>query len=215
MRVLVALLCCSFGASAQQSFVRDIWTDQKTIWGSPFRMNKRQFVTKALPLAAGTAALIATDRDAARLMPNTRDQVHISRDVSHLGDPWTLAGLAAIPWLARKDHTPVEALADSGIVVLLLKSAFGRERPLEGVGHGRFFQGSDSFPSGHAMMSFAVATSVARNRRTPRWLAVAAYTGAAAISLSRWSGQKHFPSDIFAGAIMGGFIGNYAATRPR
>jgi len=64
-------------------------------------------------------------------------------------------------------------------------------------------------------MSFAVATAVARNRRTPKWLAVTAYTAATAIGLSRWSARKHFPSDVFVGAALGGLIGNYVATRPR
>jgi methylglyoxal reductase len=34
-----------------------------------------------------------------------------------------------------------------------------------------------------------------------------------AVSLSRWAGQKHFPSDIFVGSVLGGLIGNYVATR--
>jgi membrane-associated phospholipid phosphatase len=64
-------------------------------------------------------------------------------------------------------------------------------------------------------MSFAVATAVARNRRTPKWLAVTAYSAAAAVGLSRWTAREHFPSDVFAGALFGGLIGNYVATRPR
>jgi hypothetical protein len=43
-------------------FLRDVWHDQKVIWTSPVRMNRRQGLGIALPLAAGTAALIATDR---------------------------------------------------------------------------------------------------------------------------------------------------------
>ena len=80
----LALLASAAGGAAQQPasehqehpvrrFLGDIWTDQKAIWSGPFRMNKYQFTRIALPLAAGTAALIASDRDATQLFPNTPD----------------------------------------------------------------------------------------------------------------------------------------------
>jgi membrane-associated phospholipid phosphatase len=231
------LLASATGGAAQQpvserqerpvrQFLGDIWTDQKAIWSSPFRMNKRQFTRIALPLAAGTAALIASDRDAAQLFPNTPDQVRYSRYVSNAGSAYVLVGATAAPLLIGKwaekpgavnvGRSGVEALADSAIVTYVLKPIFWRERPTTGAGKGRFWHGNDmSFPSGHAVMSFAVATAVARSRRTPKWLAVTAYTAATAIGLSRWSARRHSPSDIFVGAVFGGMIGNYVATRPR
>jgi len=234
---LALLASAAGGAAAQQPasehqehpvrrFFGDIWTDQKAIWSSPFRMNKHQFTRIALPLAAGTAALIASDRDAAQLFPNTPDQVRYSAYVSHAGAAYTLAGAVAAPWfggmLADKPgatsigRSGAEALADGAIVTYVLKPVFWRERPTADGGKGLFWHGNDnSFPSGHSLMSFALATAVARNRRTPKWLAVTAYTVAAAVSLSRWTARKHFPSDVFAGAVFGGLIGNYVATRPR
>ena len=233
----LALLASAAGGAAQQPapepqehavrrFFGDIWTDQKAIWSSPFRMNKHQFTRIALPLAAGTAALIASDRDAAQLFPNTPDQVRYSGYVSHAGAAYALAGAVTVPMLIGKlaekpgatsiGRSGAEALADGAIVTYVLKPAFWRERPTAGGGKGRFWHGKDnSFPSGHSLMSFAVATAVARNRRTPKWLAVTAYTAATAVSLSRWPARKHFPSDVFVGAVLGGLIGNYVATRPR
>jgi hypothetical protein len=79
--------------SAPKEFLKDIWGDQKAIWTSPFRMDRKQWLTIALPLAAGTAALIATDEDAAKWLPNTADQVNWSNRVSNIGTIYTLGGI--------------------------------------------------------------------------------------------------------------------------
>jgi hypothetical protein len=60
--------------SAPKQFFRTVWSDQKTLWTSPFRMNGGQ-VTIGFSLIAGTAGLIAADKDAAKWLPNTPDQV--------------------------------------------------------------------------------------------------------------------------------------------
>jgi len=60
--------------SAANQFFRDIWTDQKAIWTSPFHLNKKQAATIVLPLAAVTAGLIATDSQTSKFLANTRDK---------------------------------------------------------------------------------------------------------------------------------------------
>ena len=64
---------------APKQFLRTIWSDQKVMWTSPFRMNGRQALTIALPLVAGTAGLIQVDEDAAKGLPNTDDQVTVEQ----------------------------------------------------------------------------------------------------------------------------------------
>ena len=210
---------------APKRLLNSIWTDQKAMWTSPFRMNRRQWVTIALPLAAGTAALIATDEDAAKWLPNTADQVKWSQRVSNIGAAYTLGGLVGGTmlggWKAQNaevfdmGRSSARALADSIIINYALKFATGRERPLENDGQGRFWKGSNSFPSGHAMNSFAVAMVIARHPKSPTWLKVTSLAVATTVSLSRWGARKHFPSDIFVGGVLGGLIGNYVATHPR
>ncbi len=210
--------------SAGGRFFRDIWTDQKAIWTSPARINRRQFFTVVVPLAAGTAGLIATDESAGKLLPNTPDQVHWCKTVGNAG-AITLAGLAggvAITGGARHNsdlrlmgRLSVEAFVNSFIVNYAMKGATARERPDQNDGQGRFWKGGKSFPSGHAMNSWAVATAMARHPKCPRWLAITSYSVASVVSLSRWGARKHFPSDILVGGVLGGLIGNYVATRPR
>jgi membrane-associated phospholipid phosphatase len=211
--------------SAAGQFMRDIWTDQKTIWTSPVRMNRRQFLNVALPLAAVTAGLIATDTRTAKWLPNTPGQVKWSQRVSDFGTLYTL-GFVTAGWMVggKVIHEPrysrigrisTEALVNAILANYALKGISERERPDQRNGQGRFWKGGMSFPSGHAMQSWAAAVAIARTPKCPRWLAITSYTMATVVSLSRWSAHKHFPSDVLVGGVFGGLIGNYVARRPR
>ncbi len=226
--MLLAALSVILGAENRGGvggFFRDYGSMQKRIWLSPFRMDRQQALTRALPLAAGTAALLTMDRRISRGLPNTEDQLNWSRRISHAGGLYTLGAVTALPLIAGKladkpgarsaGRSSIEALLAAITVNYALKYSLGRERPDEGVGNGPFFRGSDSFPSGHSMSSWAVCTAIARHRRTPLWLKIASYAVATSVSLSRAGARRHFASDVFAGAVLGGLIGNYAASRIR
>jgi membrane-associated phospholipid phosphatase len=206
-------------------FASDIWTDQKAIWSSPFRMNRRQALTIALPLAGVTAGLIATDSETSKWLPNTKDQVNWSQRFSEFGAIYTLGMVTGGPLIGgkiigRPDYTRIgrnalEALANSVITNYAIKGITGRERPDAAQGAGDFWKGGQSFPSGHTMNSWAVATAIARTPNCPRWFAITSYAMATAISASRFGAHKHFASDIFVGGVVGSLIGNYVAKRHR
>ncbi len=211
--------------SASRKYIGNIWSDQKAIWSSPFRMKRRQWLAVALPLAVGTAALLASDQSAARALPNTADQSIWSRRVSNIGAIGAMGGMVGGTMLygkARRDPewfkigvSASRALADSFIVCTSLKYLTARERPTENNGEGRFWKGGDSFPSAHTMYSFTVAMVIARNPRTPKWLKVTAFGVSTVVGLARWGAQRHFPSDVVIGGVLGSLIGNYVATRQR
>jgi len=201
-------------------FAGNIGQDQKQIWTSPFRMT-RENAQWWLAFGAATGALIATDRRSSRQLSNTVDQVAISNDVSRVGAAYTLiptvAGLyltGALIHDAKLRETGFlagEALADALIVSEVLKLAAGRQRPLEGDGSGHFFHGGSSFPSGHAIESFALASVISHRYANRKAVAVLAYGLAGLVSASRFSGRKHFASDILAGGAMGWFIGRHVS----
>jgi len=69
-----------------------------------------------------------------------------------------------------------------------------------------------SFPSGHASVGFAAATTylmMARREHLPHQTrnAVLLYVGALGVSALRVSAGKHFPTDVLGGAVLGMGIG--------
>ena len=104
--------------------------------------------------------------------------------------------------------TALQALAITGVTILVLKPALGSIRPDADAADGsidrRFFDYSDgsfghkSFPSGHAMTAFSVAEVY--GDAYGRWWT---YPLAAMIAYSRVYLDRHWTSDIFAGAALG------------
>jgi len=86
----------------------------------------------------------------------------------------------------------------------VLKDLFGRVRPCEVLDGVRAIDGcrhSPSFPSSHAVNSFAAATLFALHYR--RWVAWLAFGLAALVSYSRIYLGLHYPSDVLGGAVIG------------
>lgn len=208
---------------------RDILRDQAFLWLRPFRLR-----TGDLPWAGAflgtTAGLMVIDNNAAQgLVAHPPGRGYdFSRTVTKLGTPLygsAVMGTVYLVGLASKSkHAQatgilgIRAVADSMIVVESLKTATQRPRPTLARGvipnhnaDGEFFAGGNSFPSGHAAGSFALATVVAaRNRQRP-WLAAGAYGLAGLVSFSRVTERRHFPSDVFVGAVLGHLIGRHVA----
>jgi hypothetical protein len=59
------------------------------------RPHARQWLTIAAPFAGATAGLIATDKKAMTLLPNTPDQIRRCGRVSDLGALYSLGGFSA------------------------------------------------------------------------------------------------------------------------
>lgn len=196
----------------------NILLDQKEIWTSPFRM--RQQAKWWIGFGAITAALVATDRHTSTVFENSKGQVTYGNDISKIGASYTLIPLVAGFYgygVLANDPKPrevgvlgTEALIDSLIVVEVLKPIGGRVRPDSAHGERRqFFDGGDSFPSGHAIESWALASVVAHEYGNTKFVPVLAYGLAGVVSVARFGAQKHFASDIVAGGAMGWFIGRY------
>jgi membrane-associated phospholipid phosphatase len=222
---LACVLAAAQGALAQDTprvFAKDILHDQKQLWTSPFHM-KGTDARWWLILGAATGALIATDHRTSQLLPNSADQIAYSRGVSRLGGIYTLipiAGglylggiLAGQSKLRDTGFLGGEALVDSLIVGEVFKAATRRRRPLEGDGGGHFFHGSDGFPSGHTINSFALASVIAHEYQGNKAVVILAYGLATAVGASRFSARQHNASDVMAGAAMGWFIGRHVAER--
>lgn len=176
-----------------------------------------------IPFTILSSALIATDTKTGDLLPNSLDQTRWSGRVSQIGAFYSLAGLSAGTFLLGKatgnKHAEesgwlaLHAIAHTQIVVFALKQMPNRERPLTHQGRGGFWSGGDSFPSGHAATSFAVATVFAYEYRNHIAVPITAYTLASAVAASRLSAQRHWISDIVVGGATGFLIGRFVYKR--
>ncbi|MGE3167009.1 MAG: phosphatase PAP2 family protein [Planctomycetota bacterium] len=133
--------------------------------------------------------------------------------------PLLTVGISAIA--PRHEHEALElveigleSLVVSSLLVEGLKKTVRRHRPDNNSGLGG--RGDDisdsSFPSGHAAGAMVAATLTGRWLRTRhpalRPLEVGMYLGVGFIGLVRIENDKHFPTDVIAGAILGGYIAN-------
>ena len=105
-----------------------------------------------------------------------------------------------------------EAALNSLIPVEVVKYSLGRERPLQGTGNGRFFQGGVSFPSEHSAAAWAVAGVIAHEYPGPL-PKLFAYGMASFVSYSRFRAAQHFPADVFVGSIVGTLIAQQIYSR--
>jgi membrane-associated phospholipid phosphatase len=218
-----------------KKLVPNILQDQKHIWSLPIRLAQgHDWIPTGATLAIGTGLVVGADPSTAHYFRKTTAFNGFNSVFSSTGT--TVATLAtpavlyATGW-ARKDSKmtstalfAAEALADSAIVTEVFKPAIGRVRPSAlpqdgnfrdtwGEGGGRFSSAHNSFPSGHSISAFSVATVVSRRYGNHRWVPWVAYGAATAIGVSRITQSAHYVSDVFFGGVMGYSIARFSVLR--
>lgn len=196
------------------SLPRNLFTDQKTFWTTPFHMTAHQWQW-TVPLAFVGAGLLASDTAIEEHVPTNPSTVSHAVTFSNAGVA-ALAGVGGGMFLLghithddQQRETGLlagEAGIDAYLDTTVFKYAFGRERPFTGSGRGLFFQGGDSFPSQHSAVSWAIASVIAHEYPGPL-TQVLAYGTAGAISAARFAGQQHFMTDVLVGSALGWYMG--------
>ena len=92
-----------------------------------------------------------------------------------------------------------KSLIGTGAVTYGLKAGVDAERPDR--------SDNDSFPSAHTALSFQSATFIYKKYGIN--YGIPAYIGAVLVGYSRVYADKHYPSDVFAGAIIGSAFSMY------
>lgn len=110
--------------------------------------------------------------------------------------------------------TSLESLAAAGAVTYAVKYASGRVRPEDGNTAFRFrpFSGHTSFPSGHATAAVALLTPWAYYYPGPITTSLLAL-GAGGTVVARIGKEKHWPTDIVAGAAIGFLTARHLSLR--
>ena len=228
--IVLALYLFASGANAQIStptpsppslekeFLKNVLRDQKEIWKAPLHL-QRVDAKWMIPAGIGALALFTTDRITGDEIFESDRQVKPSRIVSYAGSVYGLGAVATTFYLAGRKRNDdraretgilsAEALINSMIVSGALKEITQRARPLDGRERSEFFDGGDSFPSGHSMQVWSVATVIANEYHNRKLIKVAAYGIAGAVSVARFTEHKHYLSDVLVGSAAGYAIGRY------
>jgi membrane-associated phospholipid phosphatase len=180
---------------------------------------------EVLAVAGGSATLIAVDKPVERLFQNHRSST--TDDVASGFRQWgdarvALAATAGVTLAGVVVHD--DAVRDAGlraagsvavgaVATEILKFGLGRGRPAAFASATDFrpftsehdslnIESRGSFPSGHSMIAFALATSLADDIHD-RAATVALYSVATGTALSRLNDNRHWLSDVVAGAAIG------------
>jgi membrane-associated phospholipid phosphatase len=139
---------------------------------------------------------------------------NVASVVRHFGQPEVYgtitAGLLATglvahkPGVARAGGRVLTSLLVAGATSSVGKLMAGRPRPDQSLDADGFvpFSGQAAMPSGHATMAFALATSLSDEIHRP-WATVGLYTLATSVGWSRINDNRHWLSDVAAGALVG------------
>lgn len=213
-----------------------IGSDLKQAFTKPFHMKKKDwlnaggFVVLELGLSLADESI---QSNALQLRTNSKTVRDISNYVTQFGglyEVYTLVGLGTYGFIFKKNKLvtttflATQAYITGEAITGVVKFITGRQRPDYYITttsnpdpsfHGPFsgvkdFSGNkinSSFPSGHTTVAFAAATVFAMEYKDKPLIPILSYTAATLIGLSRITENRHWFTDVLAGAVLGFFTG--------
>jgi len=213
----------------------NVLSDQKQIWTFPRKLGQRKYWIPATAILGVTAGLVALDPKTAgyfRRSSSFDGFNHVfsgkATDIGNIVAPLSLYAAGLIRKDSKMQSTALlagEAIANAEIMTTVMKDVDRRLRPADIAPNGhfsnswfrdnkRYLRSNGSFPSGHTIAAFSVATVIARRYGTQhRWVPYVAYGAAAVVGFSRMTVSSHFPSDVFMGAALGYSISRFTVLR--
>ncbi|MEY2555362.1 MAG: hypothetical protein QOF93_506 [Verrucomicrobiota bacterium] len=210
-------------APVEDLFKKNYWflviLDTKEVFTAPAHWDTRDWMVLG-GIAAGIGTVAAFDKDIEHAIRRARNDTvtSIFDNLQPLGNEYAI-GIVGSFYIygeffkdPRAKTTALDSIAASaiasGIVTNSFKYVIGRGRPTDGHGAYNFrpFSGQDSFSSGHTTEAFALA-SVISEHYDSLWVQVPAYGLASAVGYARLNNNRHWPSDVLAGAVIGTFVG--------
>ncbi len=191
---------------------------------SPLEFSQSDWMTVGI-ITAGTAALFTVDKSVRSFAIANQNNFNnaifgIDRFYGSGYTPLLTAGIYGAGLFTGNEQIrklglySSEALIFSGIVTTVLKVVIGRRRPYAGNSNlffkpPQFFDNDyQSLPSGHTTVAFAVSTVMAKSVDNFYWK-VLWYGIAGATALSRIYHKQHWVSDVFLGAAIGYYVGEF------
>lgn len=206
-----------------RDYVKSYWTDTRDFVTSPVRWQGKEWL-KFAAFTGTTAALITIDKPVKNLFDKSHNNLidNVSKyGLEPMGNYYAgavVAGFFIHGIFAKNDRSrstallAAESFIISGVLVRIPKYLAGRARPnADGASPWDWkgpFNGT-SFPSGHTTSAFSVASVIAYQYKNTPWIPITAYTLATLTGISRIYDNKHWLSDVFAGAVIGTITGRF------
>lgn len=189
--------------------------DQKELYLAPFKPSNIKWDAVVL---GGTAGLLIADRHIENALPGGHytfyqdsSDIAIAGLGAGLGATWIYGIKTDNPHAKEMGELELETLVNTFLIYVPMQYIAGRQRPGEGNGHGDFLRHhamNTSFPGGHAMFAWSMATVAAREYHKP-WQQALFYTAALTVTAGRLLGRDHWASDMFVGTALGIGIGTH------
>ncbi len=189
--------------------IKRIGADQKRLYLAPFEAHNLKWDLITL---VGTGAFLAADRHIENNIPRSHFSTYQAiSDLSIAGLAGSLAGVYIYGFKTEHRHAretgeiELETLVNTFLIYTPMQLIFARQRPDEGNNHGNFFKHhavNTSFPGGHAMFTWAMASVLADEYPKP-WARVLSYGAAFTVTFTRFMARDHWSSDMFLGTALG------------
>ena len=213
-----------------------VLSDLKQAFTKPFHMKKKDWIKVGEFVAVETALSFvdeAIQSNALDLRNRSKPVRDINSFVTNFGgayEVYTLVALGSYGFTFKKTKLvtttflATQAYLTGAAVEGVVKLISGRQRPdfyepgtlqVDPAFRGPLYQGRDvygnklnsSFPSGHTTVAFAAATVFAMEYKDKPLIPILSYTAATIIGLSRIVENRHWFSDVVAGAALGYLTG--------
>lgn len=210
-----------------KAYLKSYYSDGRGVLLAPLNWEKKEWITFGA-FAATSLALYQADHEIYQFIHRNKS---ITGDwvSSNLLEPIG-RGVYTLPLLglfyaigAGADSERAENIALTGIKAMIIsqvyvqvaKNLFHRQRPYQNKPvNARLWDGPfvwkkkhTSFPSGHSVSAWSVATVFALAYNEKKGVGMISYGLASLTALSRINDNKHWASDVFVGSAVGYFIG--------
>src|ERR1051326_805686 len=214
-------------------------SDLKQEFTAPFHFGKKdwlKFGGFALGEVALSLADESVQKWAVKLSANNAGVHNVGQYVTRFGgiyEAYVLGTFGAYGFIFKNEKMKTTTLLatqsylTAGAMESVVKFLTGRQRPTVYTGpdgepeptfKGPFApQGRDinnrktnsAFPSGHTTVAFAAATVFAMEYKNVKWVPIFSYSAASLIGLSRITENRHWLTDVIAGAALGYYTGRH------
>ncbi|MBI3772126.1 MAG: phosphatase PAP2 family protein [Gammaproteobacteria bacterium] len=203
------------------------FSDLGDYFTAPTHWNSDDWMTLGL-IAGGTIVVAETLDDRWKDEMTTNSHPYYHKKIDQVGDAWGdlrlsgpfILGVYGYGRWKQDDqyiyasHNMVQSVVYTGAMTLVLKSVFHRDRPNETSDESGWFKNGSSFPSGHVSTAFAVSRSYLNSLENPSVATQALFYGlATSTGLARTYDNKHWASDVIAGALLGIYTADFVCDR--